>query len=145
MDTATANSSTPAYTTTSDKNTDAFYVSTIGPDRTGIAVSRELIVNCAGDTPTDKALVVLDQVEDGGIIGIEVLNPVHVETAEKDGRFTVELTVGTTDENLVTVEDAIGFDHASWDSYPGVEVDYTVDGRMVAIRLAETDMVEIGL
>ncbi|MBN8867319.1 MAG: hypothetical protein J0H98_07180 [Solirubrobacterales bacterium] len=121
-------------------------MSTVGADHTKHAIDRELVINCAGEAATDRALVVLDQQDNGGICGIEVLNPIRVEQAEKDGTFALELTVGTVadDEDLITVEDGIAFERASWDTYPGLEVDYTRDGAMVAIRVDHTDLVSLG-
>ena len=144
--TISTNSNAPAYTTTNDKEAQAFYVSTIGPDRSKVPVDRELIVNCAGTNATDRSLVVIDQQADGGICGIEVLNALSVEQSEKDGNYSIEFTVGTVTENeeLVTVEDGIAFERASWDTYPGLGADYTLDGELVAIRVDHTELVSIG-
>ena len=144
--TISTNGNTPAYVTKRDDEAQAVYVSTIGPDRSKVAIDRELIVNCAGDTASDKALVVFDQQDEGGICGIEVLNAVNVEQSEKDGNYSIEFTVGTVTENeeLVTVEDGIAFERASWDTYPGLSADYTLDGDLVAIRVDHTELVSIG-
>lgn len=135
----------PAYVTTRDDEAQAIYVSTIGPDRARIPVDRELIVDCAGDSPEERALVVFDQQNDGGICGIEILNPLSVQQAERDGAYSIELTVGTAgeDEQLVTVEDGISFDRPAWDSYPGLEADFTQNGQLVAIRVEQTDLIAV--
>lgn len=146
MDTTTSmTGNAPAYVTTRDDEARAIYVSTIGPDRSKVAVDRELIVDCAGDSPTERSLVVYDQQDGGGICGIEILNPVSVEQAERNGAYSIELTVGTAseDEELVTVEDGISFDRPVWDSYPGLEADFTQNGQLVAIRVEQTDLIAV--
>ncbi len=139
------NSNAPAYVTTRDDEAQAIYISTIGPDRTKVAVDRELIVDCAGDTPDQRSLVVFDKQESGGICGIEILNAINIEQAEKNGEYSIEMTVGTADENeqLVTVENGISFDDPSWDTYPGLEADFTQDGQLVAIRVEQTDLIAL--
>lgn len=146
MDTTiNTNSNAPAYVTTRDEEAQAIYVSTIGPDRSKVPVDRELIVDCAGENPEQRALVVFDQQTDGGICGIEILNPISVEQAERDGAYSIEMTVGTAreDEQLVTVENGISFDRPAWDSYPGLEADFTRNGQLVAIRVEQTDLIAV--
>ena len=143
--TISINSNTPAYVTTRDDEAQAIYVSTIGPDRTKVAVDRELIVDCAGESPDQRSLVVFDKQESGGICGIEILNAINIEQAEKDGAYSIEMTVGTVQdtEQLVTVENGISFDGPSWDTYPGLETDFTQDGQLVAIRVEQTDLIAL--
>ena len=147
MDTNTISTSSnaPAYLTTNDTEAQAFYVSTIGPDRSKVAIDRELVIDCAGESATDRSLVVFDQQDGGGICGIEVLNPLSVEQAEHDGSYSIELTVGTVDENepLVTVEDGVSPDRPSWDTYPGIEADYTQNGQLVALRVDDTALIAV--
>lgn len=134
-----SNDSNPTYTTRTNPDTKAFYVSTVNPD-SPVGIQTELLVECAGPIE-NRSLVVFDRQPDGGIVGIEVLDPVNVEKSEKDGKYSIELTVGSSDEDLITIENGVSFEAPEWDRYPGLEVDYTPAGQMVALRVDETVLV----
>lgn len=132
-----------AYRMTAETTTGSYYLYTGTNDRNVEAIDTEKIVTCAG-LPHERAQVVLDSIEDKGIVGIEILSPANVNHAEKPGsnEVAVEVTVGADyGEDLVTIENGISFDHSDAGYFPGIEVDYTRQGEMLAIRVDQTEVI----
>lgn len=133
----------PAYRLTADALTGSYYLYTGINDRDVQAISIERLVSCAG-IPGQKALVVLDLVDDGGTAGIEILSPRKILQTEVEDNTdcAIEVMVGTDDgTELVTIENGIAFDHSDSGYFPGIEVDYNRDGEMVAIRVEQTEVI----
>lgn len=91
----------------------------------------------AGDTPT---MIVIDTIGDTPIVrGIELVNPIAVRDEGDLFPWTqfrqIEFIVGRTDEELTTIVDGSRFDGTDVGEYPGLSIDYTPEGEVVAIRV----------
>lgn len=132
----------PAYRMTAESATGSYYLYTGITDASVRGIDSEKIVTCAG-LPHERALVVLDQIENGGVVGIEILSPAKINHSERPDstEVAIEVMVGADyGDDLVTIENGISFDQSDAGYFPGIEVDYTQEGEMVAIRVDQTEV-----
>lgn len=135
MSNAATKNTVPSYTVDVEKEVGCYHVSL---DSTGatLPIEREEIRDCAGD-PLDRSLMVVERISEGTATGVEIIAPLNVEQAEgKDGCHAIELTLGRDNgDELVTVENGITFDRSDEGQLPGIEVDFTATGEVVAMRV----------
>lgn len=142
--TLTVNATRDRMETTSDLDGISYYIAaTPGnteSDRPATSPSIEQVACLAGQEK-DHSMVVIDREDSiGGLVGIEVLWPTKVvRNGDLEG-CDLEFKVGSIDQNtsVVTVEDGVAFDGSDYGQYPGIEVDWTPNMEMVAIRVENT-------
>lgn len=112
----------------------AYYLNLVGTQSNRLASE---FWTPAGDSPT---MVVADTMANTPIVrGIEVIRPIEVRDEGDLFPWTqfreVEFIVGLTDEPVTTVVDGTRFDGSDVGEYPGIQIDFTDEGEMVAIRI----------
>ena len=122
------------YRVTMDHETECHYLHLVGTQGNRLASE---FWTPAGDSPT---MVVADAMANTPIVrGIEVIRPIEVRDEGDLFPWTqfreVQFIVGLTDEPVTTVVDGTRFDGSDVGEYPGVQVDFTDEGEMVAIRI----------
>lgn len=124
----------PTYELTVEPPVSAYYLSLV-ENRRELMIDHEEIRDCAG-LPFECSMMVVDRLGGNRAAGIEIISPLKVTQAEeRGGHNAIEITVGRDPGgDLVTIEDGISFDRSDEGSLPGVEVDYTRDGEVVAVR-----------
>lgn len=122
------------YDVTMDPVTECHYVYLIPTDGTRLGGE---FWRTAGASTT---MVAVDTIAGTEVVrGIEVINPIEVR--DEGALFPwsefrmVEFIVGPTDEPVTTIVDGTRFDGSDVGEYPGLHVNYSPDGELVAIRI----------
>lgn len=134
--TITASSIDPAWELTGQVDAGSYYLSRIPADNIPVAIDHEESLTCAG-IPFSRSMMVVDRLDSSLAAGVELISPISIEAAEPKGDLSsIEITLGhDAGGQLVTVESGFTFDGSDADTVPGVEVDYTEDGQVVALRV----------
>ena len=87
-------------------------------------------------------MMVVDRLDSNMAAGVEIIAPLRVEQAEeKDGCRAIEITLGRDrGGELVTIENGLTFDRSDEGQVPGIEVDFTQDGEVVALRVGRASI-----